>query len=78
MLEQIAPLLARYTQATRLLRLTTPPGTEQLLAEYVSGKEAVSEGFTFTISALSLDAGISLQPWSASWRVAATAGFSRT
>jgi type VI secretion system secreted protein VgrG len=61
MLEQIAILLARYTQATRLLRLTTPLGTEELLAECVRGEEAISEGYTFTISALSLDAGISLR-----------------
>lgn len=58
---QLAPLLARYTQATRLLRLTTPLGADELLAECVRGEEAISEGYTFTISALSEDAGISLR-----------------
>ncbi|MGZ8314938.1 MAG: type VI secretion system Vgr family protein [Telluria sp.] len=61
MLEEIATLLARYTQATRLIRLTTPLGAEELLAECVRGEEAISEGFTFTISALSEDAGVSLR-----------------
>lgn len=58
---QLAPLLARYTQATRLLRLTTPLGDDELLAECVRGEETISEGYSFTISALSEDAGISLR-----------------
>lgn len=61
MVEQIATLFARHTQTTRLLRLTTPLGTEELLAECVRGEEAISKAYTFTISALSLDAGISLR-----------------
>jgi type VI secretion system secreted protein VgrG len=61
MLEQVATLLAGCTQATRLLRLTTPLGAEALLAECVGGEEAISEGYTFTVSALSEDAGISLR-----------------
>ena len=61
MLDQIPTLFAGYTQATRLLRLTTPLGADQLLAECVRGEESISEGYAFTINALSLDAGISLR-----------------
>jgi type VI secretion system VgrG family protein len=61
MLQQIPTLFSDYAQATRLLRLTTPLGADQLLAECVWGEESISEGYTFTISALSLDAGIPLR-----------------
>jgi type VI secretion system secreted protein VgrG len=61
MLDHLATLAAHYTQATRLLRLTTTQGAEQLLAECMHGEESISGGFTWTISALSLDAGISLR-----------------
>lgn len=61
MLKHIATLFADYTQTTRLLRLATPLGPERLLAECVRGEESISEGYTFKISALSLDAGISLR-----------------
>lgn len=61
MLEQAIALLSRFTQATRLLRLTTPLGSNELLAECVRGEESISGGFAFTISALSADAGISLR-----------------
>ncbi len=61
MLEQAASLLGRFTQTTRLLRLTTPLGSDELLAECVRGEETISAGFTFTISALSPNAGISLR-----------------
>ncbi|MFL6673819.1 MAG: type VI secretion system Vgr family protein [Massilia sp.] len=57
----VETLFGGYTQATRLLRLTTPLGEDELLAECVRGEEAISEGYSFTISALSLDAGISLR-----------------
>lgn len=60
-LEQAIALLGRFTQATRLLRLTTPLGSNELLAECVRGEESISGGFTFTISTLSSDAGISLR-----------------
>ena len=50
-----------FTQATRLLRLTTPLGPDTLLAECVHGEEAISAGFRFTISALSLEAGLPLR-----------------
>ncbi|MES3023914.1 MAG: type VI secretion system tip protein TssI/VgrG [Pseudomonadota bacterium] len=61
MLEQFETLFGRFSQATRLLRLTTPLGRDLLLAECVRGEEAISEAYTYTISALSLDAGISLR-----------------
>lgn len=58
-----ASLLAsfsRFTQNTRLLRLTTPAGAD-LLAECVRGEEAISRGYTFKIDALSVDAHIPLK-----------------
>jgi type VI secretion system secreted protein VgrG len=58
-----ATLLAsfnRFTQDTRLLRLTTPLG-QDLLAECVRGEESISGGFPFRIDALSLDAHLSLR-----------------
>ena len=61
MLEKIVSLLGSFTQATRLLRLTTPLGSNTLLAESVRGEESISAGYTFTISALSTDADISLR-----------------
>jgi type VI secretion system secreted protein VgrG len=54
-------LPASLTQATRLLRLTTPLGADALVAECVRGEEAISAPFTFDISALSTDAGIGLR-----------------
>ena len=53
-------LLGRYTQDTRLLRLTTLPGVD-LVPERVIGEEAISEGYSFRIEALSLDAHLSLK-----------------
>ncbi|MGK5056737.1 type VI secretion system Vgr family protein [Janthinobacterium sp. LB2P49] len=53
--------LAGFTQATRLLRLTTPLGENRLLAECVRGEEGLSQGFAFQIAALSTDAAISLR-----------------
>lgn len=52
--------LSRYTQDTRLLRLTTPLG-EHLLAECVRGEEAVSQGYVFRIDALCEDAHLALK-----------------
>lgn len=54
-------LLGSHTQATRLLGLTTPLGRNVLLAECVHGEEGISSPYTFEISALSLDADISLR-----------------
>lgn len=57
---QVLALLTRFTQETRLLRLTTPLGTD-LLAECVRGEECISQGFAFQVDALSTDAGIELK-----------------
>lgn len=57
----LASPLAGFTQATRLLRLSTPLGENHLLAECVRGEEGLSQGFTFQIAALSTDASISLR-----------------
>jgi type VI secretion system VgrG family protein len=61
MTEQSPSLLPEFTQTTRLLRLHTALGSERLLAECVRGEEAISEGYVFTISALSLEAAIRLR-----------------
>lgn len=50
--------LAQYTQDTRLLRLTTSLGANALLVERIAGREGLSEGFRFEITALSEDAAI--------------------
>lgn len=52
--------LDRYTQDTRLIRLTTPLGVD-LLAERVQGEECISGGFAFKIDALCTDAHIALK-----------------
>ena len=60
---QIPSLLAsfgRFTQASRLLRLTTPLGSE-LLAECMRGEEGISRGFRFSIDALCTEADIPLK-----------------
>jgi type VI secretion system secreted protein VgrG len=50
----------RFTQNTRLIRLTTPLG-EDLLAECVRGEEAIGNGFSFRIDALCMDAHLELK-----------------
>lgn len=54
-------LISKFSQSTRLLQLSTPLGADELLVECVRGEESVGGGFTFNISALSTDAGISLK-----------------
>lgn len=61
MLAKAQSLFQHFTQARRLLRLHTPLGPDVLLAECVRGEEALGEHYTFTISALSEDAGLSLR-----------------
>jgi type VI secretion system secreted protein VgrG len=62
MSESILSLLAgAFSQATRLLRFSTSLGEDTLLAESVRGEEALSVPYRFTVSALSLDASISLR-----------------
>ena len=50
-----------FTQAGRLLKLTTPLGPNLLLAECVKGEDALGQGFCFTVSALSTDSVIPLR-----------------
>ncbi|WP_404932121.1 type VI secretion system tip protein VgrG [Massilia atriviolacea] len=57
----LAALLSSFTQSTRLLRLSTPLGADNLLAECVRGEETISAGFRFTIGALATDAAIGLR-----------------
>lgn len=52
--------LTRYTQDTRLVRLSTPLGID-LIAECVRGEEGISQGYAFKIDALCSDAHISLK-----------------
>jgi type VI secretion system secreted protein VgrG len=60
--QRIAHVLnTHFTQDSRLLRLTTPLGSDTLLAECFKGSEALSEGFKFELTALSLDADIALK-----------------
>ena len=54
-------LFPQFSQATRILHLTTPLGRDVLLAECVRGEEGIGQGFEFTISALSTDADIKLK-----------------
>ncbi|WP_323142420.1 type VI secretion system Vgr family protein [Massilia phyllosphaerae] len=54
-------LFPRFTQDTRLLRLSTPLGPERLLAESVRGEESLDRPYRLQVSALSLDAAIPLK-----------------
>ena len=51
-------LLAGYTQDTRLLRLTTSLGGDALLVESISGREGLSQGYRFTVTALATDPAV--------------------
>ena len=53
-------LLNSFTQDTRLLSLSTPLGTDKLLAECLRGEEGLSQCFEFKLTALSTDGGIKL------------------
>lgn len=55
------PVASGFSQATRLLKLSTPLGPDKLLAECVRGEEGLSQGCVFHIAALSLDAAIPLK-----------------
>ncbi|MYM93994.1 type VI secretion system Vgr family protein [Duganella vulcania] len=62
MLDQaLSFVLDGYTQSSRLLRLSTPIGTDKLLAESVRVEESIGSGYTFRIEALSTDADIPLK-----------------
>jgi type VI secretion system secreted protein VgrG len=58
--ETAQALISRFTQDTRLLKLTTPLGAG-LLAECVHADEGLSQGFALHIAALSTDAAIPLK-----------------
>ncbi len=53
-----ASIASGFSQATRLLKLSTPLGQDVLLAECVRGEEGLGLGYVFHIAALSLDAAI--------------------
>ncbi|NYE64234.1 type VI secretion system VgrG family protein [Duganella sp. 1224] len=53
--------MAGFTQASRLLRLSTPLGTDTLLAEVARVEEGLSRGFVLRVEALSTDAAIPLK-----------------
>jgi type VI secretion system secreted protein VgrG len=57
----VVQLFPRFTQDTRLLRITTPLGLDQVLAECMQGDEHLSRGFCFEVSVLSTDAHIPLR-----------------
>jgi type VI secretion system secreted protein VgrG len=59
--QSFARFLGDFSQATRLLRLTTPLGSDELLAECVRGEESISAAYTFAITALSSNADLSLR-----------------
>ena len=54
-------LISRFTQDTRFIKLHTPSGANQLLADCVRVEEGLSEGFALHIAALSTDAAIPLK-----------------
>jgi type VI secretion system VgrG family protein len=54
-------LFPRFTQDTRLLRLTTPLGPDQLLVECMRGEEALDRNYSIQLSLLSTDADIPLK-----------------
>src|SRR5690606_38176734 len=56
----LTALVASPGQHARLLRLHTPLGPEVLVAERLSGVEAVDAGFRLEVAALSIDAHLSL------------------
>ena len=51
-----ASIASGFSQATRLLKLSTPLGQDVLLTECVRGEEGLGLGYVFHIAALSLDA----------------------
>jgi type VI secretion system VgrG family protein len=54
-------LFDSLTQENRILRLTTPLGPEQLVAECLRGEEGLSQPYRLTVTALSSDAAIPLK-----------------
>ncbi|MES2050044.1 MAG: type VI secretion system Vgr family protein, partial [Pseudomonadota bacterium] len=58
---QVLSQFGAWSQTERMLRLTTPLGPTQLLAESFKGTEGLSEGFRLEILALSTNAHIELK-----------------
>ena len=58
---QVLSLFSAWSQTERMIRLTTPLGPTQLLAESFKGTEGLSEGFRFEIIALSTNAHLELK-----------------
>ena len=54
--QAIRPLMARFTQSSRVLRLHTTLGDDVLLAESLHGEEAIDTGYRLRVSALSTSA----------------------
>jgi type VI secretion system secreted protein VgrG len=52
--------LTQYTQDTRLLRFTLSSSADQFLVEHIDGREGLSQGYRFDITALSSDPRIGL------------------
>jgi type VI secretion system secreted protein VgrG len=56
----VVQLFPRFTQDTRLLRITTPLGPDKVLVECLRGDEGLSRSYSFQLSVLSTDAHIPL------------------
>ncbi len=54
-------LFPRFTQETRLIRITTPLGLDTVLVECIRGDESLSRGYRFEVVVLSTDARIPLR-----------------
>jgi type VI secretion system secreted protein VgrG len=57
----VVQLIPRFTQDTRLLRITTPLGLDTVLVECIRGDESLSRGYRFEVVVLSTDASIPLR-----------------
>ena len=63
LVNNVLAALAGPTQTQRFLRLHTALGSDVLVAETLDGVEQIDGiGFQWTITALSVDAGLQLQP----------------
>jgi type VI secretion system secreted protein VgrG len=57
--KQMAQLFPRFTQDTRLLRISTPLGEDKMLVECMRGQESLSQCYSFALSILSTETHIS-------------------
>jgi type VI secretion system secreted protein VgrG len=57
----LVQLFPRFTQDTRLLRLSTPLGPDKVLVECARGEESLSRSYSLQLSVLSTDARIPLK-----------------